>query len=188
MQLIDKTRILETTISFLRFPLIIGVILIHANLSEVIIGGIKCFNKTDYPIYTYVSYVLSQIIARTAVPLFFLISGFLFFYKIEIFNFDIFLQKIKKRIRTLFIPYIFWNFLIILIYLIGQSIVPNLISGGKKLICDYNFTDWLLSFWDTNLINPAKDIGMPINYPLWFIRDLMVVIMFSPLIYFLVKK
>lgn len=64
-------------------------------------------------------------------------------------------------------------------------------SGKNKLICDYNITDWLWAFWNTNMINlpTGPDLGaLPIGYQFWFIRDLMVVMLFSPIVYFLVKK
>lgn len=184
----EQKDLISQTISFLRFPLIIGVILIHADLSTITIAGNKCINNIDYPICTNIIYVFSQIIARIAVPLFFFISGFLFFYKTQIFNSNIYLLKIKKRIHSILIPYIFWNLLIILFYLCAQNILPELLSGRHKPICDYGISDYFFAFWDTNIIDHINGTGYPINVPLWFIRDLMVVIVFSPLFYFSIKK
>ena len=53
---------------------------------------------------------------------------------------------------------------------------------------DYSWSDWLWTFWNTQEINPHMDGCYPINYPFWFIRDLMVVMLFSPVVYLLVKK
>lgn len=46
---------------------------------------------------------------------------------------------------------------------------------------------FLLCFWDTNL---PKDIniGGPIDFPLWYVRDLILLVVFSPAIYWLIKK
>lgn len=44
----------------------------------------------------------------------------------------------------------------------------------------YSLTDWLDAFWSING-------GCPICYQFWFLRDLIVMILFSPLIYILVK-
>lgn len=184
----EQKDLISQTISFLRFPLIIGIILIHADLSGIVIAGNKCINNIDYPIYINTSYLFSQIIARTCVPLFFFISGFLFFYKTQIFTKNTYLQKLKKRIHTILIPYIIWNLVSILFYLCIQHISPELQSGNNKLICNYDLFDWFFAFWDTNFIKHIDGIGMPINYPLWFIRDLMVVILFSPLLYLTVQK
>lgn len=45
---------------------------------------------------------------------------------------------------------------------------------------DYNWLDWLDVFWS------CID-GMPICYQFWFIRDLMIVVIFTPLIYYFIK-
>lgn len=182
----EQKDLISQTICFLRFPLIIGVILIHADLSTIPIDSNECINNIDYPIYTQISYFFSQIISRIAVPLFFFISGFLFFYKTQIFNSNIYLQKIKKRIHTIVIPYLIWNLLVILYRLCTQLIVPELISSNNKPIYDFSISDWLFAFWNTYPI--YHELNMPINIPLWFIRDLIVVVVFSPLLYLAIQK
>lgn len=67
-------------ISVIRFPLIIGVVFIHAHFTEV--DGISIYQTSLYPSYTFVSMLLSDVLARIAVPFFFFISGFLFFIKL----------------------------------------------------------------------------------------------------------
>ena len=44
-----------------------------------------------------------------AVPLFFAISGFLFFQKLETWSWPVWKQKIRSRVRTLLIPFIIFN-------------------------------------------------------------------------------
>ncbi len=77
----DK-ELLSQTISFLRFPLIVGVVLIHSQFIGVVINGVEQVETTDYPVFSAVSYLVSNIFASVAVPLFFFFSGFLFFYAI----------------------------------------------------------------------------------------------------------
>lgn len=48
---------------------------------------------------------------------------------------------------------------------------------------DYTFTDWLWSFYDTSHINPTVEGAFPICYQFWFLRDLMVTMVFSPIVY-----
>ena len=179
------------TIGFLRFPLIVGVVLIHSYFNEVVINGVDLMADGHFPIYTQVSYLFSEILSRIAVPLFFFISGFLFFYKVSAFTKSVYFQKLKKRVRTILVPYVLWNLLVALLFFLTQSCFPELTSGRNKLICDYGISDWLWTFWNTNMINPSitRDGGAyPICYQFWFIRDLMVVMIFSPLVYFLVKR
>lgn len=176
------------TIAFLRFPLIVGVVLIHSTFRKLMIGGEMQIEPDVYPVYEAVSYFLSEILSRIAVPLFFFISGFLFFFKTETFTRDVYLGKLKKRARTILLPYLIWNLVVIGFYFCAQTFVPDLMSGRNKLVCEYTFSDWLWAFWDTKRISPAVDGTMPTNYPLWFIRDLMVVMLCSPLLYGLIKK
>lgn len=50
---------------------------------------------------------------------------------------------------------------------------------GYILISDYQFIDYLKAFWSID------STGMPIDGPLWFIRDLFVVsVIFTPFIYY----
>ena len=177
------------TIAFLRFPLIVGVVLIHSEFSNLVIGGVKQLNVEDYPVFYNVSYLFSDILAGISVPLFFFISGFLFFYRTEGFGTKTYLGKLKKRARTLLMPYVFWNLLMLLFYLAVQTFMPELMSGRNKLVADYTPSDWLWAFWNTEMINHNNSLHQfPFNYPFWFIRDLMVAIVISPLVYWWVKK
>lgn len=173
--MMTSEEVLSTTIRFLRFPLIVGVVIIHACYTGVV-DGYDLMQGRDFPIYINVSYLFSNIFARLAVPLFFFFSGFLFFYKTVDFVGRTYLSKLKKRFRTVLVPYFLWNLLLILLLFSFQSLVPGLLSGKDKLVVDYTPSDWV----SVLLVNP-------IDYPLWFIRDLMVVFIFSPLLYFLLN-
>ncbi|WP_223584209.1 acyltransferase family protein [Sphingobacterium sp. GVS05A] len=176
-------------IDFLRFPLIVGVVFIHTDFSDIVMAGVKQISFVNYPIFSRIFFLFSKVIFEACVPLFFFISGFLFFYKTAGFSREIYLQKLKNRIRSLLVPYIFWNLLIILFLMLAQTFLSgSLVSGRNKLITDYSLLDWLWSFWDTSHVNPLTKKTLPINSPFWFIRDLMVVVLFSPLIYILIKK
>ena len=179
-----KQEVLQSNvISFLRFWLIIGIVLIHSIPDKVVIGGVNIVDEHNFEIYNTFRYLISEVVARIAVPTFFFISGFLFFYKTESFDFNTYFQKLKKRSRTLLIPYLFWNLMVILLFYLTQTFLSGLTSGDNLLIKDYTWVNWLKTFWNGNIGD-----NMPINYPLWFVRDLMVVIVFSPVVYFCVKR
>lgn len=183
-RLFSADELQSKVIDFLRFPLILIVILIHSKIP--IILGLK---PNDFPIYFYVQHIFSQILGSVAVPLFFFISGFLFFYKLTDFTTQDYIKKLKNRFRTLFIPYVLWNIVYILIFFLAQTFAGNFMSGKNKLFQDYSFMDWIMVFWNTSYTNPTE-VGdtFPINISLWFIRDLMVTILLSPMIFFLIKK
>lgn len=175
-------KLISEVIKFLRFPLIVCVVMIHSHFQNISMGGLDYgFDIQTYPIYCNISFFLSKIISSIAVPLFFIFSGYLFFKNVSSFTPEEYFKKLHKRIRTLLMPYIFWNIVVILIYLVAQTIMPNMISGNNKLIADYTTIDWIKAFW--NYHNE-----MPICYQFWFIRDLMVVVLLSPIIYFAIKK
>lgn len=171
---------LSKTIMFLRFPLIVTVVFIHTRLEDVMINGSLLVNEGQFPIYRLLRHIVNNELASIAVPLFFFISGFLFFYHSD-FSIEAYVKKIKKRARTLLIPYIFWNVVVFLLFLFTQLFLSSMTSGRQKMIADYNWLDWLNLFW-------AHNDGMPICYQFWFLRDLMVVILFTPILYCLIKN
>ena len=89
------------TINWLRFPLIVLVVFIHnqgkgTSLSDVIIPW-GAMQGTDY--YNLLRLFITSVFARIAVPTFFIISGYLFFIKIDSFNYRIYKSKIRQRIK-----------------------------------------------------------------------------------------
>ena len=89
---------------------------------------------------------------------FFTISGFLFYYNIN--NTKDALNKIKKRIKTLLIPYITWTLLIIILKTIIEGSLP---FKSIKAIPGYLFFH-------------------PIDGPLWYILALLLLMNLSPII------
>lgn len=167
------------TIEYLRFPAACLVVVLHAytTLQLTITGGMQT--------YTLFSSSISLGFGEIGVPLFFTISGFLFF---QSFNTSAYKRKIKSRIKTLLVPYLLWNTIMIGLYFILQSI-PSLspyFSGANKPIADYNTQDFFRAFWDCGNWNLGD--GTPILQPYWYIRNLMILCLISPLIAFLTKK
>ena len=175
------------TITLLRFPLAVLILLLHSSFEHELRNGISIFEGWEAPVYHHLDFLFVQNICNIAVPLFFLISGFLLFFKENTFTFEIYKNKLRKRFTSLFIPYVIWNVLVFLLYVAVQNIAPSMNSGRNKLIADYNIQDYFMSFWSMSFINEGGVSG-PIDSPLWFIRDLMVMIVISPVIYWGVRK
>ena len=74
------------------------VVILHSNNLE---------NSSVLNVNTLVQNVIGQGIVRIAVPMFFVISGYLFFYKFKPST-EAFISKYKKRFKSLFIPYFIW--------------------------------------------------------------------------------
>lgn len=158
-------------ITFLRFPMIFLVVYIHGVGFSVF----EHYQIAPPDDFNFMYNIVVDGVCRVAVPLFFLISGYLFFSKE--WDMSIYLNKMKRRFHSLFIPYCL--FIIIAMIIIGslQCIVPEMLSGKYKPVYEYDWYDYLLAFW--------KMDGRFIPYvaPLWFVRNLMVTMIFSPLIY-----
>ena len=192
----DHTRlenIQSKTIDWLRFPLTVAVIFIHMN-PEISMQNINYSDFTYADIFCIIATLGSNVISHIAVPCFYLFSGYLFFYKIETFNKSIYFNKMRKRINTLIVPYILWNILLIMITILGKSVKMN----GDALIYINELSDfgilrlfWNCSEWGSNNINflgwGIPNYG-PVLLPLWFLRDLIMMVIISPLIYIFIDR
>lgn len=176
----DKT--LSEAISFIRFPLAVMVVLIHATLIYELNKEGQYVNDDNTPLYSCVDFLFRQSICSLAVPIFFFISGFLFFWNVDGFYFGIYKRKIKSRFYSLLIPYLFWNLLILLYVYTVQQVFPGMMSAKNKLVSDYSFTDFFCCFWNMSYVNNGGG-DFPIDGPLWFIRDLIIMNLLSPLVY-----
>ena len=177
----QQETLLQETISFLRFPLIVAVVLIHCNFGGVSVGGTSIASSDSHPAYTFIRALFVEGIAAMAVPVFFFISGFLFFYKTD-FSPNAYRHKLARRCRSLLIPYIFWNIVVIILILLSQTFMSGMTSGNQKLFADYTAADWLNCFWYYG--NDVK----PICYQFWFLRNLIVLVVFTPVVYFIVRR
>lgn len=162
---------LSTAISWLRFPLIFLIILLH-GYSTVSISG-------NHAVYFKVLYPFSLWLGETGVPGFFFISGFLFFLSKKSFE-----QKLNTRFHTLLIPYILWNAILLVAYLIAYTIgYPQDING--KNMADYSLIDYLRLFWDRGSYDKGNFV--PLLCPLWYIRNLLIMSVLSPLLFYITK-
>ncbi|WP_409415531.1 acyltransferase family protein [Flavobacterium sp. PS2] len=161
----DKLKV----ISF--FSMLMVVFLHSYNLGEEILNDTSVTKGYDF----FIQFFISQGIARVAVPIFFVISGYLLFLNKKN-TFDEYLLILKKRFKSLVIPYLFWSFSLFFIFLLLQSLPQIGMFFKQKHIIDYNFHEVL----ETIFVHP-------IPFQFWFIRDLFVLMIFSPLLYALVR-
>ena len=188
------------TITRLRFPLAVAVVFIHSFglPREVDWQAVWSSPLTGDDCYQLVRTFCSYVAPSPAVPLFFLLSGFLFFRRVQRFTASVYVQKLRRRFRTLFVPYMLWNLLSLLGF------------WGLRFGQSNSLTEWLYSFpdcfvaqggwhlfWDAHPIGQDSTnwLGLtvyhhaaPIDVPLWFVRDLMVVVLLSPLLFWLLKR
>lgn len=193
-------KLLSQTISYLRFPLTVGVVFIHFNLTKglTLPSSVYGLNCPDW--YFYFVQFFSSVLPRIAVPLFFFISGFLFFYHTE-FNGDAYKRKLCIRARTLLIPFLLWN----TITLLQQSarVLPffsSLVKSADSTEFHFSLVRLFNTFFNHDRYNGIVIVPIesdttnidlnsyPIDIPMWYVRDLMVMVLLTPAIYWMVKR
>lgn len=117
---------------------------------------------------------VSHVLAHIAVPIFFLISSYLFFVGLETWSTVKWKRKIYSRINTLLIPYLVW----ISLYVLLTRTIPTI----EDYWCSVHWNIERVDLWG----NPNIDTG-PLLVPMWFIRDLISCICLSPLFYLLLR-
>lgn len=165
----------RNAINLLKTCLAIGIVLSHASFDSKYVEKLTYISAETYQSFDYFITVL-QSFTCVCVPLFFFISGYLFFLNAQSINCDFFLRKIRKRFSTLMIPFFIANIIAFLIVLLANTIKPNIIPIGNvslSTISIGNILSWVLFH--------------PILGPTWFLRDLFFVVLISPIIYMFLK-
>lgn len=193
-------EIQSQTIDYLRFVLIIAVVFMHTSMPKVDFSQSSYWLQINGPsIFSKLYMLFSGVMARVAVPAFYIISGYLFFLKTPQLTLKIIKQKEQKRFHTLVIPYIFWNLIIVLTFCALQILKLRYSYYNLKSIIDSCYTymeenGWLNIFWNwkswdigKTWLGTSTTMTSPINFPLWYLRDLIVISALSPLLYWLIK-
>ena len=112
-------------------------------------------------------------VAQIAVPGFFLISSYLFFRG---YTMEKLWVKWNSRIRSILVPYIMWNFLYYLGYVIGSRIpfISRVIGKGRIPFTFPEAAQAVLHF--------------SYNYVFWYLNQLILLVLLAPVIYVIVKR
>lgn len=199
----DSSKLQSTTIDFLRFPLILMVLFIHMSPKTINLIDADFSLLSAQGITNLMKIMLSHVVVSSTVPVFFVISGFLFFHNLHVqdpnlqkWSLEGYKKKIKSRIKTLLVPYFIWN-LIPFILSVAIGLIFELKSGcistgtrsfltNKAPHIFYDFYVWEGTKTDW-LGNPLSSAA-PFDVPLWYIRDLFIVCLLTPLIYVAIKR
>lgn len=156
-------------IKVLNLVLIVMVLYIHSYYLEA---------ESNHPIALGLQLICGgNGLSSVANALFFLISGMLFFNGVE--SAKNCFPKMKKRVRSLLVPYVLWNVIFVLWYAVLQNI-----PGIGALVN----SDMLTKVMQPNVLADLYELfWVPANFPLWFLRDLITMVAVSPLLYYLIK-
>ena len=162
-------------IQILKFWFTIMVIFWHSYREEVrFADGDILMNAS--PWLEQIKCLISQVIVRCSVPGFFLLSAILLYRRD--FRWQ---ENIKKKLRTLMVPYFILNTFWIVFYFVGQSIplTSHFFANQDKMIAAWGVKEYLDAYLG-RLPNSDHTYYFPMLDPLWFVRDLFVLNIIAP--------
>lgn len=157
----NLTKKSSITLSKMRSVCIIIVVLVHSNVAHLV------SNENAEICNDFIKYM--TYFPRLNIML--ILSGFFFFAKDNTLTKNIYKNKLKNRINTLLIPYIIWC-------VFGYTY--NRIAGVENEGNIFEQIQQIL--WGTPIMT-----GHPSGRALWYVRNLMVFAILSPLYYAIVK-
>lgn len=165
-------KYLSLKIKIVSFVCILMVVFLNAyNFSNTFLAPNTVIAE-GIGIGTFVEYFLSNGINRVAIPIFFMMSGYLFFVTYE-YTRESYLYKVKSRVISLVVPYIVWNSLGMIICLNLNKLDINVIRNMNQSIRESGFISF---FFDS------------LSFQFGFIKVLFLCTLISPLIYLSIKN
>ncbi len=167
---------LSEKIQRLSFFTIVCVVIIHAyNYRDAYLQPTTMIHE-GLRAGPMVQFFFCNALTRFANPLYFFISGYLFFASFRRFQWRGYAAKIRKRLVTLAIPYCLW--------VLGWSAVGALVQ---------RFSGFSFPVLEEKLAllregGVAAFFTAPLPFQFWYIADLFKLALLSPIIYLLVKK
>lgn len=174
---LDKHQIHRQSEVFnsLRMPATIAVIIAHCSiLTKPIVVELSMDSHNILMFWESMFWSLGPI----AVAVFALISGYYFLYKYTDFGISDYLNELRKRSKSLLIPYALWN-IIAYLALFGKNHIASLVGFAPgvnqlelSILERYSIIDHIID---------------PIDGPLWYVQSIMILSVLSPLIYSVIR-
>lgn len=163
----ENSQCTSRKIVLLSFVCAVLVLFIHSSnlpvygpLDRSAIGAVVTFGER----------LLGYHIANLAVPFFFALSGFLFFRGLTA---ETLLPKLRRRVVSLVVPYLLWNLLYYLFFLLLTH-VPAVAAHLNQGVVPLSVTELFRSL-----------VFHKHNTVYWYLQDLIVLVVLSPALYFL---
>jgi hypothetical protein len=162
-----SSRRSSSAIEMARFFAILMVVQTHVVFSA---KQIETLNLSLSPAFSSWQYFSGQVLGSLGTPLLSALSGYLLARGIVQYDLGTYVSKLRVRLRTLLVPYLFWECWGLLVF-------------------------WLASVTTSRRFEAFDDVGSlfhalfiePVVFPLWFMRDLLLHAVLSPIYWFLLK-
>jgi len=114
------------------------------------------------------------------------------FFRNNDFNKSVYVKKLTNRFRTIFIPFILWNVIAVIYQFV--CLIPDDYYWGIELSFVRVFNTFFSYSGNAGIFVTSQETEVsllegvyPINVPLWYLRNLMLMVVFSPVIYWLIR-
>ena len=183
---IKENELQSKTIDWLRFPLVVLVLFGHIN-------PLVDMQSANLSLYDIFGTLISKTLGHLTISCFFMFSGYLFFVQVKEWSRTVYFTKMKKRLRTLLLPYVLFNVLAISVQILKMILkddgtlypfLNDLSENWYRILWNYK---WVEGYTVNMLGQPLQMCFTPYLIPLWFMRELMVMVVISPIVYYLVK-
>lgn len=190
-----RNNIRSQSLDLLRFPLAVVVASIHViasrsyPLESTHMVHVEKMEGADWFFAFFDAFLRGQ-----SVPIYYFIAGYVFFLGIEL-TMDTYAHKLRNRTHSLLYPYLSWNALAILVtFSLYLPEMQPLFHPDRMFRLDFSAKGLLECFWNSwygifSRIQefPAGGGTYPQDYPLWFVRDLMIIVLGAPVIAIMLK-
>jgi len=155
----------------MRIVLISGIVFVHVPFDPQTSPFLGANGFIDW-----VRVFLGDSLFRVGVPCLSAISGYLMFRRgLDAFDYG---KTLRSKARTVLLPFLIWNLSFLALVLIAQK-------GG----IGFGYLPDALNASPRDLATLAFAIeGLPINVPLYFLRDLLLCILLAPVLGILIKR
>lgn len=169
---IDKKE--SNRITCLRAMCVVLVIFLHQYAGDLGEGRAFVASGTipNNAVLQGIQYIISRIVTFSAVPLFFMLSSVLLYAKEFTWK-----SNMKKKLKSLVLPYVLWITLYILVYFAGQTLpmTSGFFANAGRKVSEMTVLDFIGSY------TGIGGHGLFVN-AMWFLRDLVILNLVAPLI------
>ena len=167
--IVDMNANVSSRINLMRIVLISGIVFVHVPYDPANSPFLGTYGMIDW-----LRVFLGDSLFRVGVPCLSAISGYLLFRK---GGFD-YARTLRSKASTVLLPFLLWNLGFLAFVALAQTrgmgfgYLPDVIHASLRELASLAFA---VEAW-------------PINLPLYFLRDLLLCLILSPLIAFLVQR
>ena len=165
----DMNANVSSRINLMRIVLISGIVFVHVPYDPANSPFLGTYGMIDW-----LRVFLGDSLFRVGVPCLSAISGYLLFRK---GGFD-YARTLRSKASTILLPFLLWNLSFLAFVALAQSrgmgfgYLPDVLHASPRELASFAFA---VEAW-------------PINLPLYFLRDLLLCLILSPLLAFLMRR